>query len=1084
MGGGGYAFSFSSAALIFFTPTSWSSRGVQETRFFLSSLRLSISLSLLLLLLSLHFELTLMAAKLASCFLSHQWMRLNGKHSKVFPSHYLLTASCKMRQRNSSSQHKRLNWKKVSPQEPQIDAILKQNSDGEVESEDISGEEISSVKQVAITDDAGTMDKQASDLEVPLAFDSESILALPADNHVPPRKDCPLEDGTTAKSDSVASDHNFPTTQLENLISMIQNAEKNILLLDQARLRAFEDLNKILIEKEALQGEINILEVRLAEIDARMKVATQEKIHVELLEEQLGKMMNDRVSATEVLHLHRSKFDDLSQELNSLRTENISLKDDIEALRAELSNVKTTGERVVMLEKERSYLQSAVKDLELKLAASQVDVAKLSTVKLEYQNLWEKVENLQALLDKATKQADQAVLVLQQNHELRKKVDRLEQSLQEASIYKVSSENMQKHNEVMQQKIKMLEERIQRSDEDIHSCVQLYQESSKEFQQTLNSLKEESKKRALNDPLGDMPREFWSHLLLMIDGWFLEQKLSSNDAKMLREMVWKRDQRIRDAYLACKDKNELALAAFLRLTSNDATSPGLYIIHIAAEMAPIAKIFCRCINFLLLKVGGLGDVVTGLSKALQEKGHLVEIVLPKYDCMQYDLIHDLRDLNVVVESYFDGQLFKNKIWVGTVEGLPVYLIEPHHPLQFFWRGQYYGEHDDFKRFSFFSRAALELLLKAGKKPDILHCHDWQTAFVALLYWEIYVHKGLDSARICFTCHNFEYQGTAPASELASCGLDASNLNRPDRMQDNSAHDRINPVKGAVVFSNIVTTVSPSYAQEVLTPEAGRGLHATLNAHSRKFVGILNGIDTDSWNPTTDTFLEVQYNSSDLQGKLENKKALRRHLQLSSTDVPRPLIGCITRLVPQKGVHLIRHAIYRTIELGGQFVLLGLSPVHHIQREFEGIASHFKGHEHVRLILKYDESLSHLIYAASDMFIIPSIFEPCGLTQMIAMTYGSIPIARKTGGLNDSVFDVDDEAIPAQFRNGFTFSTPDEQGVNSALDRAFHRYKNEGEGWQQLVQKVMSIDFSWHSSSLQYEELYQRAISRARAAKRA
>ncbi|MCH93239.1 putative starch synthase 4 chloroplastic/amyloplastic-like, partial [Trifolium medium] len=193
-------------------------------------------------------------------------------------------------------------------------------------------------------------------------------------------------------------------------------------------------------------------------------------------------------------------------------------------------------------------------------------------------------------------------------------------------------------------------------------------------------------------------------------------------------------------------------------------------------------------------VGGLGDVVSGLSKALQKKGHLVEIVLPKYDCMQYDRIGDIRALDVVIESYFDGQLFKNKIWVGTVEGLPVYFIEPHHPDKFFWRGDFYGERDDFRRFSYFSRVALEFLLQAGKKPDIIHCHDWQTAFIAPLYWDIYVPKGLNSARICFTCHNFEYQGTAPASELESCGLDSHHLNRPDRMQDNSAHDRVNSVK--------------------------------------------------------------------------------------------------------------------------------------------------------------------------------------------------------------------------------------------------------------------------------------------------
>ncbi|KAG8385328.1 hypothetical protein BUALT_Bualt03G0031400 [Buddleja alternifolia] len=864
---------------------------------------------------------------------------------------------------------------------------------------------------------------------------------------------------------------------VQDLIGMIRNAKNNIHLLNQARVRALEDLERILSEKEALQGEINNLEMKLAETDARLKMAAQEKIHVELLEDQLEKLRNE-LSSRGSNEEHIQDMDILvspsqsdivnsfGQELDLLRAENMSLKDELQVLKVELSNIRGTDQRVQMLEEERLVLDSSLKELEFKFASSHEDVSKISSLKSECKSLYEKVEDLQILLNKATKQADQAILVLQQNQDLRKKVDQLEESLSEATAYKLSSEKMQQYNELIQQKIKLLDERLQKSDEEIHSYVQLYQDSMKEFQDTLNNLKEESKKEAQDESVHDKPWGFWSNLLLMVDGWFIEKKILVDEAKLLREMIWNRDRNVCDAYMSSKEKNEREIiATFLKLTSST-TGERLHVIHIAAEMAPVAK------------VGGLGDVVSGLSKALQKKGHLVEIVLPKYDCMRYDVVRDLKALDVPVESYFDGRLFKNKIWVGTVEGLPVYFIEPHHPSKFFWRGQFYGEQDDFKRFSFFSRAALELILQAGKKPDIIHCHDWQTAFVAPLYWDLYVPKGLNSARICFTCHNFEYQGTAPASDLASCGLDVYHLNRPDRMQDHSANDRVNPVKGAIVFSNIVTTVSPSYAQEVRTAEGGQGLHAVLHSHSKKFAGILNGIDTEAWNPATDPFLKVQYNSNDIEGKAENKEALRRHLGMSSASIRQPLVACITRLVPQKGVHLIRHAIYRTLELGGQFVLLGSSP-----REFEDIANYFKSHEHARLILKYDESLSHLIYAASDMFIIPSIFEPCGLTQMIAMRYGSIPIARKTGGLNDSVFDVDDDTIPVQYRNGFTFLTSDEQAFNNALERAFHHYKNDADGWKQLVEKDMSIDFSWDSSSALYEELYAKSVARARAANR-
>ncbi|XP_043690216.1 probable starch synthase 4, chloroplastic/amyloplastic [Telopea speciosissima] len=755
-----------------------------------------------------------MATKLSTLYVGHGWngFRFSSNWNPRLPvtPARLLPIYCKMRQRTFSSQHKRQQAKKFSPKPPPMDAKL-QTSDDECS-------EVQNTTTDAITNSPEATTSSSANVDTCLPAENTETFSYSSTlvDEKPP-----TENGDGGEQLSIV--------RLEDLIGMIRNAEKNILLLNEARIRALKDLENILSEKEALQGEINILEMRLAETDAKIKVAAQEKIHVEVLEHQLEKLKNELAGRTtagesghdayedrdqilkEGLLLHNNSLyslggvQSLSEEFSSLRNENMLLKEDIRELKAELNDVMQADERVLLLEKDCSSLEAALKDLESKLVVAQADVSKLSYLQFECIDLREKIGNLQGFLDKATKQADQAILALQENHELRKKVDSLEESLEDAHAYRLSSEKMQQYNELMQQKIRLLEERLQRSDQEIYSNIELYQQSVKEFQDTLNSLKEESKKTR-DGPVDDMPWEFWSRLLLSIDGWLLEKKISSNDAKILREMAWKRDGRIRDTYLACRDRNEHeAVSMFLRLTSSP-THSGLHIIHIAAEMAPVAK------------VGGLGDVVAGLSKVLQKKGHLVEIVLPKYDCMQYDRIGDLRALDVAVESYFDGQLFKNRIWVGTIEGLPVYFIEPHHPAKFFWRGQVYGEHDDFKRFSFFSRAALELLLQAGKKPDIIHCHDWQTAFVAPLYWDIYVHKGLDSARICFTCHNFEYQGIASASELASCGLDVHQLNRPDRMQDNSAHGRVNPVKGAIVFSNIVTTVSPTYALEVRTPE--------------------------------------------------------------------------------------------------------------------------------------------------------------------------------------------------------------------------------------------------------------------------
>ncbi|BAD87397.1 glycogen (starch) synthase-like [Oryza sativa Japonica Group] len=844
--------------------------------------------------------------------------------------------------------------------------------------------------------------------------------------------------------------------QLEDFGEMIQNMEKNILLLNQARLQAIEDVDKILTEKEALQKKVDTLEMNLSKA-----LATKGNINTDIPGDHLEKftkeiLIESALSGGNPAHLCESP---LFMELTVLKEENMLLKADAQFLKAKIVEFAETEEFLFKLEKERSLLDATVRELEARFLVAQTDIWKV--VPLQYDVWMEKVENLQHMLGCLKNHVEKYAALLDQHDDLHDKIDELEASLKEGKTSEFSPYVV----ELLQQKLKAAKSHHQAGHQETNTHIQVYQQLTEEFQDNLGKLIEESGR--LEHSANSMPSEFWSHILLMIDGWFLERKIPNTDARMLREMAWKRDDRICEAYFACKGAKESdVMETFLKL-SLSGNSSGLHIVHIAAEMAPVAK------------VGGLADVVAGLGKALQTKGHLVEIVLPKYDCMQLDQITNLKVLDVVIQSYFDGNLFSNNVWTGTVEGLPVYFIEPQHPSKFFWRAQYYGEHDDFKRYSYFSRAALELLYQSGKKIDIIHCHDWQTAFVAPLYWDIYATRGFSSARICFTCHNFEYQGTAPAPDLSYCGLDVEQLDRPDRMQDN-AHGRINVAKGGIVYSNIVTTVSPTYALEVRS-EGGRGLQDTLKMHSRKFVGILNGIDTGTWNPSTDRFLAVQYSATDLQGKAANKAFLRKQLGLYSEDASQPLVACITRLVPQKGLHLIRHAIYKTAELGGQFVLLGSSPVPHIQREFEGVADQFQKNNNIRLILKYDEALSHCIYAASDMFIIPSMFEPCGLTQMIAMRYGSVPIVRQTGGLCDSVFDFDDETIPVELRNGFTFARTDEQDLSSCLERAFSYYSRKPMVWKQLVQKDMQIDFSWDSPASQYENLYQSAVAQARGA---
>ncbi|KAG2407001.1 Soluble starch synthase [Vigna angularis] len=403
----------------------------------------------------------------------------------------------------------------------------------------------------------------------------------------------------------------------------------------------------------------------------------------------------------------------------------------------------------------------------------------------------------------------------------------------------------------------------------------------------------------------------------------------------------------------------------------------LNIVHIALEMAPIAK------------VGGLGDVVTSLSRAIQELDHRVDIILPKYDCLNLSNVKDFR----YHRNYFwNGS--EIKVWHGKVEGLSVYFLEPQN--QFFRVGRIYGCENDAERFGFFCHAALEYLFQAGFHPDIIHCHDWSSAPVTWLCKEQYRQCSLSKAGVVFTVHNIE------------CG----------------AH----LIGKAMAYTDKATTVSPTYSREVYE-------NPIFRPHFDKFHGILNGIDPDIWDPLNDKFIPISYTSENVvQGKKAAKEALQQRLGLRTVD--RPLLGIISRLTHQKGIYLIKHAIYRTLERGGQ------------------------------------------IYAGADFIAVPSIFEPCGLTQLIAMRYGSIPVVRKTGGLYDTVFDVDHDKDRARAQdvepNGFNFDGTDAAGVDYALNRAISRWYEERHWFNSLCKTVMEQDWSWNRPALDYLELYHAA----------
>jgi starch synthase len=485
----------------------------------------------------------------------------------------------------------------------------------------------------------------------------------------------------------------------------------------------------------------------------------------------------------------------------------------------------------------------------------------------------------------------------------------------------------------------------------------------------------------------------------------------------------------------------------------------MFIVMITPECAPVAK------------VGGLGDVVFGLCHELELRGNDVEIILPKYDCMRYDQIYSLQQVyNDLWVPFYDRSVHCS-VFFGFVHGRKCFFIDAHSERNFFNRGVYYGNHDDPERFAFFCRAALEFMLKANKHPDIIHCHDWQTGIVPVLLFDIYKHYGMTHPRVCYTLHNLKHQGVTGEFILRATGLNRPDYYfHPDRLQDNFNRPAVNLMKAGIVYSNFVTTVSPSYAWEVQHSDLSYGLGSTLHVHSQKFGGILNGIDYDVWNPEVDGHIAHRYGIDTIGDKYKNKEALRHRLLLQQAY--KPIVSYVGRLDHQKGVELIRDAIFYSLANGCQFVLLGSSHDRGINHYFWQLKHHLNDNPDCHLEIGFDEDLSHLIYAASDMIVLPSLFEPCGLTQMIALKYGTVPVVRATGGLRDTVFDADYSDRPYHARNGYVFNDFNFRGLESAMRRAIGMWYSYPNYFRELMVNGMRYDFSWNHASRHYLDVYE------------
>ncbi len=458
--------------------------------------------------------------------------------------------------------------------------------------------------------------------------------------------------------------------------------------------------------------------------------------------------------------------------------------------------------------------------------------------------------------------------------------------------------------------------------------------------------------------------------------------------------------------------------------------------------------------------GGLGDVAGSLPQALRKRRVGCRVVLPMYDTIK----QELKDTMTFVTSFTVPVAWRRQ-YCGVFEakhnGVIYYLIDNQY---YFKRDGIYGYYDDAERFAFFSRAVLEMIPHIDFKPDIIHCNDWQSALVPVYYSTMYAQSpGYENIKTVFTIHNIQYQGTYGRELIPEV------LGLPPEAENIVEYDNdVNFMKGAIESANKVTTVSPSYANEILDPWYSHGLDPILNQRSWKLSGILNGIDVDLYNPETDKDISVNYTASDfVSGKAKNKKALQEIMGLP--DKPDTvLIGMVTRLVSHKGLDLVKAVLEElVVTTDVQVVVLG-SGEWQYEEFFKDLAARYP--EKVAINLGFNPPLSKKVYAGSDLFLMPSQSEPCGLSQMIALRYGSVPIVRQTGGLRDSITDSGDGK-----GNGFVFANYNAHDMLHTVRRAIEGYQNK-DGWKILVKRAMECDYSWGKSANEYIKLYKEVLN--------
>ena len=466
-------------------------------------------------------------------------------------------------------------------------------------------------------------------------------------------------------------------------------------------------------------------------------------------------------------------------------------------------------------------------------------------------------------------------------------------------------------------------------------------------------------------------------------------------------------------------------------------------------------LFCAAECYPFVKVGGLGDVVYSLPKALVEKGQECSVILPLYERIR----QDNRDLELIDEFYIS--LGYRHQYVGVLkkvmDGINFYFIDNK---QYFDRNTVYGEPDDGERFTFFSKAVIETIIKHFKDYDVLHAHDWQTAMTIPLVREYNI-----QLKTVFTIHNLRFQGVYPFSMVFDMlGLPPYYATEEKMLYFGNA----NYLKAAIVFADKVTTVSPTYLEEIKNEYYGEGLHGLIKQYEYKMVGILNGIDFDTFNPEKDKFLSFEYNKKDIEGKYKNKIAFQKEMDLPQNENI-PIIGMVSRLTNQKGLDLVNAVIDEILSMNVQFIVLGTGD-NMYENNFRG--KEYAYRDKMRAIIKYDDYFASKVYASSDLYLMPSQFEPCGLSQMIAMRYGSLPVVRETGGLNDTVKAYN---MYTKEGNGFTFKNYNAHEMLFTLQKAVGLYYDNRADFNKLIESAMNEDFSWDKPGEEYIRLYESIL---------